>query len=152
MLFRSDATVLYGNYHNWADPTLAATINAADVLVLARSNSSGNYNGKGSYYNGLTTDVICFGTYFARAGYLGWESGNVASFLPSGNETTVTEAGTTLFGASGNFDWFSGDATIWGAGTGTVGSGEILATVGGNHLVVGWKAGDTIASGAVQSG
>jgi hypothetical protein len=64
----------------------------------------------------------------------------------------VTEAGAALFGSAGNFDWFSGDVTIWGAGTGTVGSGTILATTGGNHLAVGWYAGDTVASGAVQSG
>jgi len=64
----------------------------------------------------------------------------------------VTAAGTAVFGDAGNHDWWSGSGGFSAPGTGTVGDGDILATLGGNNLVVGWHAGDLSAAGNTFSG
>ena len=50
----------------------------------------------------------------------------------------------------GTYDWYTvGFDTL---GTGSVGTGKVLATIGGNNLAVIWNVGDTDGSGRVQAG
>ncbi len=151
-----DVTVIYGNYNNWADSAVVDAIEAADVLVIARDNSSNNYDDTGDqeFYSGLETPVISLSSYFSRVSRLGWGDGDVTNFSTDGDEAVVTIEGAAVFGAAGSFDWWNASIDFWGAGTDTsVGDGSILVTdSAGNNIVVGWKAGDEIAVGLVQSG
>ncbi len=148
-----DTTVASGDYSDTANASVQVSIAAADVLVLTRTTYSGGYDSTDqAFYDSLTIPVIDLTSYTARSSKLGWEGGDVSIPAIDGNEATVTAAGAAVFGSAGSFDWYSGSGSFDAAGTGAVGDGAVLATIGGNHLVVGWHAGDTIASGAVQSG
>lgn len=149
-----DVTVTYGDYGDTSNAGVQAALASADVLVIARRISSADYNlTDDAYYNAnLTIPVVALTSYVTRSSNMGWESGVVGTGALDGNETTVTATGASVFGAAGSFDWWSGTGAFSAPGTGTVGNGQILATLGGNNLVVGWHAGDTNAAGNMFSG
>ena len=146
-----DATVIAGSYHNTADAGVQAEIEAADALVIARDNYSANYDtADGNYYAGLTkTVVIIHSSYFTRESRMKMESGGETGPSMADNETTVTAAGAAVLGVpAGNYDFNAANqANFWSCGNGTVGTGKILATIGGSNYVILWEAGDTDASG-----
>jgi uncharacterized repeat protein (TIGR03803 family) len=146
-------TVISGDYSDTANAGVQAAIASADVLVLTRTTSSAAYDtNDATFYSSLTIPVVDLTSYSARSNRLFWEGGDVSAQAIDGNEVTVTAAGAGVFGSAGSFDWYGGTGTFDAAGSGTVGGGQILATIGGSHFVVGWRAGDAVASGAVQSG
>ena len=159
-----NTTVAWGDYSNvGADASLQATVSAADVLVLCRSTYSGGYGPDDqAFYNTLTIPVIDLTSYTARSSKLGWEGGETGSGPMYGSpEITVTAAGASVFGVSeGDYDWFIASSQGWNlnAGSGSVGDGDILASITNDagdaelNAVVGWNTGDMIASGEVQSG
>ena len=151
----SNVVVTSGDYSDTANAAVQASLAGADVLVLCRTTYSGGYGADDeAWYNAnLTIPVISFTSYLTRSSKFGWESGEEdTSGSTSGNETVVTAAGAAIFGTSGVADWWSGADGFSAAGTGTVGDGDILATLGGNNLVVGWNAGDLSAAGNTFSG
>lgn len=152
-----DATVIAGNYDNTADASVQAAIAAADVLVLCRTTSSGGYDAAdGIYYSGLSIPVVFLTSYVTRNSRIVFEGGLNAGASTDGAETTVTAAGALVFGysgiAAGSYDWYTDGYGFDTLGTGGVGTGDILATIGGNHLAVGWNTGDTNGAGTAQNG
>ena len=146
------ATVTRGSYSNTTDAGIKATIEAADLLVINRRTYSGGYDlADGVYYSGLTKPVIFLTSYVTRSSKIAFEGGLNAGGGVDGAETTVTAAGAALFGvAVGTYDFYTvGMDTL---GTGSVGTGKILATIGGNNLAVLWGVGDTDGSARVQAG
>ena len=148
---------------NYADFNAAATQDAlngtgahagngaADVVIIGRSLSSGNYQGGvADGYNSLAIPVVSLTSYTVRTNNnrMGWHSGSTTTNkLVAGDETTVTAAGASILGlAAGTHDLlFASDPvadTFNGLGVGTVGDGDILATTGGDLLAVYWEAGD----------
>ncbi len=150
----SNATVTAGDYSDTANASVQAALSGADVLVLCRTTYSSDYgSADDAWYNSnLSIPIISLTSYLSRSSRLGWEGGDVIGSIIDGDETTVTAAGATVFGTSGAADWWSGSGSFDSAGTGTIGDGDILATIGGNHLVVGWNSGDLGASGNPFSG
>lgn len=144
-----------GNFANFAAPATQAALNgtgafsgmgATNLVIIGRTLSSADYdNFDAAGYNALPIPVVSFTSYVSRqdSNRMGWHAGGATNNkLTAGNETVITAAGNSLFGA-GPFDWHdSADGTFNGLGTGSVGGGDILATLGGDILVASWVAGD----------
>jgi hypothetical protein len=148
----NDVNINYGDFSDYA--TNSATIEAADLFIVGRRLSSAAYAvpANSMSFDALNVPVVAFTSYVTRPldGRWGWHDGDVAAGLPTvGDETTVTTAGAGAFGvAAGTYDWFPEPNTFNAAGTGSVGDGEILATIGGNILAAHWDAGDLSGTGA----
>jgi hypothetical protein len=149
-----NATVTYGNYGDTSNATVQATLLGADLLVIARTNYSSDYTTDDDTWwnNNLTIPIIVHSSYFTRAARMNWEGDGEQAPGIDGNETTVTAEGAKIFGAEGTFDWWSGTGAFDRVGSGTVGTGKILATIGGFNAVVGWRAGDVNARGTTMLG
>jgi hypothetical protein len=150
----ADVTVTLGDYSNPANIPAGT-----DILVIGRRLFSGAYGDatNSATFNGLTIPVIVMTSYVARPDGNRWglhAGGAVGGGPVTGNETTVTAAGAAIFGVpAGAADWWSGSANFDATGaTGSVGDGEILATLGGNILAAVWDAGDLTAGGATLGG
>lgn len=144
-------TMTVGDYGDTANAGVQAIIGAADVLVLGRTTFSSNYDATDmAYYSGLNIPVVFLTSYVTRSSRMGYEGDLNAGAAVDGDETTVTAAGASVFGvAEGTYDWLTTGLDT--GGTGDVGGGDILATIGGSHLSVGWNTGSTNAAGVVQS-
>jgi hypothetical protein len=149
--FSNVSSVTYGNY---ADP---ANIPAGtELLIIGRRVFSGEYGNaaNSSAFLGLSIPIVALTSYVTRpdGDRWAWHDGGVANGgLIAGDETTVTAAGAGVFGTVGAADWWAtsnGAGDFNAAGTGSVGGGEILATMGGNILVAHWDAGDLSAGSA----
>lgn len=147
-----DATVTSGSYSDTANAGVRATIEAADMLVINRRTYSGGYDAAdGAYYSSLDIPVIFLTSYVTRSSKINYEGGEQGGGDVTGAETTVTAAGAAFLGvAEGTYDWLATGADT--LGTGSVGTGKILATVSGNNLAVFWDIGDTDAAGRTQVG
>ncbi|TWT72835.1 Autotransporter-associated beta strand repeat protein [Posidoniimonas polymericola] len=146
-----DVNINYGDFSNYA--TNAAVIENADLFIVGRRLTSSAYadaTSAGSF-NALTVPVVAFTSYVTRpdSDRWGWHGGPaIADLSVVGNETTVTSAGAAAFGlASGDFDWYPEPDMFNAAGSGSVGEGDILATIGGNILAAHWDAGELSGSG-----
>lgn len=148
----ADTTVSTANCDNTSDANVQALIANADVLVINRRTSSGGYDANdAAFYSALEIPVVFLTSYVTRSSIMGFEAGMNAGAAVDGTETTVTADGATVFGlAEGNYDFLVGGADT--LGTGSVGTGKVLATIGGNNLAVGWSAGDTDGAGRTQAG
>ena len=136
---------------NFADFNAQATQDAlagVDLVIIGRSLSSTEYgSGRADGYNALTIPVLNFTSYTARnaGNRMGWHAGGASTDKPvAGAETTITPAGSALLGIpAANYDFFDtnvgGDFN--GLGTGTVGGGSVLATIGGDILSAYWATG-----------
>lgn len=148
-----DVTVTLGDY---SDPSTIPV--GTDILVIGRRLFSGAYDNatNSATFNGLGIPVVVMTSYVARpdGNRWGWHSGGATGGGPvTGDETTVTAAGAAVFGIpAGPVDWWSGDTNFDAAGLGTVGGGEILATIGGNILAAAWDTGELTAGGATLGG
>lgn len=137
---------------------------AADLVIFGRLTTSSAYqNDVAAGFNDLTTPVVSFTSFVTRSttDRLGWTGGNVlaqsnALSATAGDETTITTAGAALFGiAEGTVDWHdSAGNSFNAAGSGSVGDGEILATIGGGAgiLAARWNAGDLSGTGDTFGG
>lgn len=157
--FSNVTEIRHGNWANFAASSDAingtgsfAGGGPADVVIIGRSLSSGNYgSGAADGYNGLAIPVVSLTSYTVRniGDRMGWHaSSTTTGSLVAGAESTVTAAGAAIFGiGAGAQDLLVASAaaadTFNGLGaTGSVGDGEILATVGTDLLAVHWDAGD----------
>ncbi len=158
--FTNVTEIRHANYSNFAAAATQDAINgtgafsgsgAADVVIVGRSLSSGDYSGGNSTgYNALGIPMVSLTAYISRSlgTRLGWHTGS-ASHGPSvaGAESTVTAAGAGILGiVGGTYDLVAnspGD-TFNGMAIGTTGygDGEILATIGSDTLAAYWDAGD----------
>lgn len=153
----SDVTeVRHGNFANFATSQDAlngtgafAGMGAADVFVVGRSLSSGDYDaGDADGYNAINIPFVNLTSYTARdlGNRLGWHTGSANnSQSRDGDETTVSLAGSSILGLTeGAHDLFTDDPNFNGLADGIVGfgDGELLATLGTGTLAAYWEAGD----------
>jgi hypothetical protein len=149
--FSNVTSVTYGNYANPASIPVGT-----ELLIIGRRVFSGEYGNavNSSAFLGLTIPIVALTSYVTRpdGDRWAWHSGGIANGgLIAGDETTVTAAGAGVFGTAGAADWWAtsnGGGDFNAAGTGSVGGGEILATMGGNILVAHWDAGELSAGSA----
>lgn len=153
--FSNITTINYGNYSN------PASIPAGtDLFMVGRRVFSGEYGNatNSAAFNALTIPVVAFTSYVTRpdGDRWGWHSGSTAGASLVGNETTVTAAGASVFGPEGTYDWWgplSGGGTNFNAlGVGTVGQGDVLASIGGSLLAAHWNAGELSGGGVAFGG
>jgi hypothetical protein len=145
-----NVTVTHGDFSN------PASIPAGtDVLIISRRLASGGYDNatNSATFNALNYPVVSFTSFVTRTagGRWSWESGGTIGGDVTGAETTITAAGAAVFGAASPVDWWTtatGGTAFNALGSGTVGTGSILATMGGNILAAGWEPGQQSAGGA----
>ena len=150
--FSNVTTINYGDYSDPANIPVGT-----ELLFIGRRVSSPAYGNavNSTAFLGLSIPIVSLTSYVTRpdGSRWAWHSGGVANGgLIAGDETTVTAAGAGVFGAVGTADWWAtsnGGGDFNAAGTGTVGGGEILATMGGNILVAQWDAGE-LSAGSVE--
>ena len=150
--------IRHGNFANFAasqDALLGNGVHAgngaADVMIIGRSLSSGDYSGGASDgYNGVSIPVVSLTSYAVRTlgNRMGWhDSSTTVGTLIGGAESTVTLAGASILGVGEGLqdllvasdpaaDTFNG----LGA-TGSLGGGQLLASVGTDILAAYWDAG-----------
>lgn len=137
-----------GNFSDFGAQATQDALVGVDLVIIGRSLSSADYaNGRADGYNGLNIPVLNFTSYTARnaGNRMGWHTGSASANQPvAGAETTITLAGAALLGIpEGNYDLFDtnvgGDFN--GLGTGNVGGGNVLATIGGDILAAYWGTG-----------
>jgi hypothetical protein len=143
-------TVTHGDYS-----TPANIPAGTDVLMISRRLTSGAYDNaaNSAAFNALSIPVVSFTSFVTRTAgnRWSWESGPTGGGDVTGAETTITAAGTAVFGAASPVDWWTTATSGTGfnaLGTGTVGTGNILATIGGNILAAAWEPGQQSAGGA----
>lgn len=155
--FSNITSLKSGDYSNFiGNPAQQADIAAADVVIIARILSSAAYSdaARSAAWNAISVPVVSFTSYVTRpdGNRFGWESGGTNNmFSSTGLETTITAAGAAVFGgvANSTVNWYEGDAVFNAVGTGTVGGGQILATLGGGTLAAHWSAGAASAGGVI---
>ena len=146
----TDANVVSaGNFSDFESAATQDALDGIDLVVIGRSLASSDYaNGRADGFNGLSIPVINFTSYTARnlGDRMGWHAGSASGGqLVAGDETTITAAGALVLGIpEGDYDLFDTNVggTFNGLGTGTVGDGQILATIGGDILAALWDTGD----------
>jgi hypothetical protein len=145
--------VTFGDYSNPANIPAGT-----DVFIVGRILGSFAYaNAANSQiFNNLTIPVVSFTSFVTRpdGDRWAWHSTGTVGGDVSGSETTITGAGASLFGGEGTADWFTIGTSGTGfnaLGSGTVGTGSILATIGGNILVAAWESGQQSAGGVTFS-
>lgn len=150
--FTNVTEVRKGNFANFTAAATQTALTGADLVIIGRTLASGDYqNGNATGYNSLAKPVIALTSYVARQDTtrLGWHAGgasqNLASSLVAGSETTVTAEGATVFNlTAGNYDFFAnnGGGNFNGLGEGSLGGGDLLATLDGRIVAARWDAGD----------
>lgn len=154
--FSNITTLKSGDYSNFAnDAVLKADVDSADVVIIGRILSSAGYGDavKAAAFNAITVPVVSFTSYVTRpdGNRLGWEGGPVIGTNPvTDAESSLTLLGATVFGGvQGAVDWYDGTANFNAAGTGSLGGGELLASIGGSTLAAHWSTGSLSAGGVV---
>lgn len=148
--FTNVTEVRKGDFANFSAAATQTALTGADIVIIGRTLGSAAYQNVSTGYNSLDKPVIALTSYVARAAgnRLGWHTGeatHAASSLVAGAETTVTAEGATVFNlAAGTHDFNAnnGGGTFNGLGLGTIGGGDILATINGEILAARWDAGD----------
>jgi hypothetical protein len=146
-----DVTVIHGDFSNPANIPAGT-----DIFIVGRVLGSGAYDNaaNSTAFNALTIPVVSFTSFVTRtaANRWKWESGGTVTGTVVGDETTITAAGVALFGAASPVDWWTvgTSGTNFNAlGSGTVGTGSILAAQGSNIIVAAWEPGQQSAGGAI---
>ncbi len=149
----SNITTLNVGYYN----TAAAVPAGTDLLIIGRRIFSGDFGNatNSAAFNALTIPVVSLTSYVSRVdgSRWGWHNGPVVGGQSiNGDETTITAAGATAFGAAGVADWWgpltggglavTPVTTFNALGSGSVGQGDVLASINGSVLVAHWNAGE----------
>jgi fibronectin-binding autotransporter adhesin len=148
----NNVNITYGDFSDYA--TNAATIEGAELFILGRQLTSAAYANptNTASFNALTVPVVAFTSFVTRPldGRWGWHDGDVVGGQAStGAETIVTAEGAAAFGvAAGAVDWLPEPDTFNSAGSGVVGQGQILATIGDSIVAAHWNAGELSGTGA----
>ena len=146
-----------GNFTNAnGDAGQAATLSAADVIVVSRDTNSGNYDdGSGAemdFWNGLSGSILLSNGYISRNSRWDWvASGDVDAVSAAGSESNILDAGSQLLAGvdttGGSLDLFDDsigniDQIIDSA---SVGDGNVVLDDGGSHIILAsWEAGDAL--------
>lgn len=162
--FTNVTEIRHGNFANFSNAASQDALNgtgafagsgAADIFVIGRSISSGEYDvGDADGYNNIAIPFVNFTSYTARAAgnRLGWHTGSTTTGqLVAGAESTLTPTGAAILGVpAGTYDFLQNGSlpdtnadTFNGLAAGTTGfgGGQILATVGPDTLAAWWPAG-----------
>lgn len=158
--FTNITSINYGDYSNPANIPVGT-----DVFMVGRNLSSTAYasSTNSATFNALTIPIVAFTSFVTRpdSDRWGWHSGGtIGEIDPTGSETTVTAAGAVAFGlAAGAQDFWTNAGTEFALGSGTVGTGDILATIPATNpsaqtgiLAAGWTTGEQSAGGATFGG
>ena len=159
--FSNVTEIRHGNYANFAAVETQDALNgtgafagsgAADVVIIGRSLSSGDYDaGDSTGYNSLSIPMVSLTSYTVRSDgtRLGWHGlGATTDKSVAGAETTLTSAAASILGVpTGTYDLVmevsATDSTFNGLGSagGSFGGADILATIGGDVLAAYWAPG-----------
>lgn len=147
-----NVSLTFGDYSNPANIPVGT-----DLFIVGRVLGSASYQSvdNSATFNSLTIPVVAFTSYVTRpdGNRWGWHSGGISTAqTTAGNETTVTPAGAAVLGPIGVYDWWSPEVGFSATGTGGVGGGDILATIGGEILAAHWDAGELSGSGVAFGG
>lgn len=155
--FSNVTQINYGYY-----TTAAAVPAGTDVLLTGRRVFSGDFGNaaNSAAFNALTIPVVGLTAYVTRPNgdRWGWTAGGTAGTNVVGNETTVTSAGSVVFGPEGAYDWWGTlagtqlDTFNAATAAGGVGQGDVLATINGFILSAGWDAGELLQNGQAAGG
>lgn len=155
--FSNVTAINYGYY-----TTAAAVPVGTDVLITGRRVFSGDFANatNSAAFNAMTIPVVGLTSFITRpdGGRWGWSAGGAAGTTVVGNETTVTAAGSAVFGPEGSYNWWntlSGtqlDTFNAATAAGLVGQGDVLATINGLILAAGWTTGELLANGEAAGG
>ena len=154
--FTNIDTFTIGNFTNAnGNAGQAATLSAADVIVVSRDTNSGNYDDGGGaemdFWNGLSGSILLSNGYISRNSRWDWvASGDVDAVSAAGNESNILDAGSPLLAGvdttGGSLDLFDDsigniDQIIDSA---SVGGGNVILDDGGSHIILAsWEAGDS---------
>lgn len=151
----------FGTFSSTATTDALAANGGADLVIIGRTLSSGDYDaGVSDGYNTLTIPVVSFTSFVSRASgnRLGWHGDSVSQNLidTAGDESLITSDGATFFGLGagaanifegnqgGNFNALAQPGSDFGGA-------QILATIGGAVQSAFWATGsapgDTAAAG-----
>ena len=148
---------------NWQtlDATKIAALNAADVIIISRSASSGNYNNDAteiSNWNGLKAPIINLHAYFARNNRWFWMNSATINSLVGPMLEAVVPTHAIFTGIKLNaanqvavVDGTTGTGQTSFMGTLDVGSGTVLAKTGTNAWIVEWGPGKPYYTGTTET-
>ena len=137
---------------NWTtlDNTKIAALNAADVIIISRSATSGNYNTSAamiSQWSGIKAPIINLHAYFVRNNRWFWVNTATINSLVGPMMEVVVPAHPIFTGIKLNaanqvavVDGTTGTGQTSFIGTLDVGSGTVISKTGANAWVVEWGA------------
>jgi hypothetical protein len=148
---------------NWTtlDSTKIAALNAADVIIISRSATSGNYNTSAamiSQWSGIKTPIINLHAYFVRNSRWFWVNTATINSLVGPMMEVVAPTHPIFTGIKLNaanqvavVDGTTGTGQTSFIGTTDVGSGTLLAKTGTNAWVVEWQPGKSFYAGSSET-
>jgi hypothetical protein len=148
---------------NWTalDTAKIATLNAADLIIISRCTSSGNYNNDAteiSQWSGITKPILNLSAYFARNNRWYWVNSATINNLVGPMMEVVVPGHPIFTGIQLNasnqvaaVDGTTGNGQTSFIGTVDVGSGTLLAKTGANAWIVEWTPGKPFYTGSTQT-
>ncbi len=148
---------------NWTtlDAAKIATLNAADLIIISRCTSSGNYNNDATeigQWSGITAPILCLAAHFVRNNRWYWF--NTATLDPIvGPMMEVVMPGHPIFtgiklnanGQVAAVDGTTGSGQTSFIGTTDPGNGTLLAKTGTHAWVVEWQPGKPFYASSPQT-
>ena len=148
---------------NWTslDETKIAALEEADLIILSRGSSSGNYNtdtAEVAQWNAITTPILMMNAYIARSSRWLWVNSTTINNIEGPMmEVKVPEhpifTGVTL-NAAGEVaivDDTTGTGQTSYIGSTDVGNGTLLASTGTSSWIAEWQPGVEFYAGAGQT-
>ena len=148
---------------NWGtlDNAKIAALNAADLIIVSRTTSSGNYNNDATeigQWSAITTPMINLSAYFVRNNRWFWVNTATVNSLVGPLMEVVAPAHPIFTGIKLNaanqvavVDGTTGTGQTSFIGTTDVGNGTLLAKTGTNAWIVEWQPGKPFYTGAGQT-
>ena len=143
------------------DNAKIAALNAADLIIVSRTTSSGNYNTDATeigQWSAITTPMINLSAYFVRNNRWFWVNTATVNSLVGPMMEVVTPAHPIFTGVKLNaanqvavVDGTTGTGQTSFIGMTDVGSGTLLAKTGANAWIVEWQPGKPFYTGAGQT-
>jgi hypothetical protein len=148
-------------YWTTLDTTKIAALNAADLIIVSRCSSSGNYNTDAAeigQWSGITTPIIDLAAHFVRNNRWYWFNSATINNLV-GPMMEVVEPGHAIFtGISLDaaqqvavVDGTTGSGQTSFIGTADPGNGTLLAKTGTSSWIVEWEPGQPFYAGSPQT-
>jgi hypothetical protein len=148
---------------NWTtlDAAKIAELNAADLIIISRCTSSGNYNNDATeiaHWSGITAPIINLSAYFVRNSRWYWVNSATVNNLVGPPMEVVVPSHPIFTGIDLNaanqvsvVDGTTGNGQTSFIGTLDVGNGTLLAKTGANAWIVEWDAGKPFYAGSTET-